>query len=87
VGLVGTVTKRPTALRRRQTCHRMMATTNTTQATLEVSDDEQNNATVRLSEIATLGPDIENLDWVGDEYSAATDCVRDTLRAQTEDEA
>jgi len=63
-----------------------MATNDTTQATLDVSDGEQNNATVRLSNIATLGPDVENL-VAFEEYCAATDCVRDTLRAQTETEA
>jgi len=63
-----------------------MATNDTTLCDFGVSDDEQNNSTVRLSDIATLGPDIENL-VAFEEYCAATDCVRDTLRAQAEDEA
>jgi len=82
----GTGRGRPTALRRRQTRAKTMATTDTTQATLDVSDGEQNNTTVRLSNIATLGPDVKNLVEF-EEYQAATDCVRDTLRAQAEDEA
>jgi len=63
-----------------------MATNDTTLRDFGVSDDEQTTAAVRLSEIATLGPDVENLvDFA--EYQAATDCVLATLRAQTEAEA
>jgi len=63
----------------------MMATKDTTLHDFGVSD-EQTDTTVRLSDIATLGPDIENLDCM-EEYQEATDFVRDTLRAQAEDEA